>query len=226
MRFTCRVACVVLLVAIAPGPVSAQDISPERLTDLNGQMRAGDATASAELHRVAEQGNADAQAALCVYHLDNNPLAPKYEQALTWCTRSASQGNVYALGALGSMYSGGRGVEADPERATDLYLLAAELGEPLSQFHAGAMFRGNRGLGADYVRTYKWFTVFIEHLASGPYSLGREQDHEGHSKVMLQRRAAIEAKMTPGQVVEGQRLAASWSPKTWDQLSPRGAELF
>ncbi|MDD5434959.1 MAG: tetratricopeptide repeat protein [Nitrospira sp.] len=77
-------------------------------------------------HKLAEQGNAEAQHNLGVcygngYGVEKNPA-----EAVKWWLKSADQGNAKAQFSLGYCYSWGLGVEKDDERAKKWVFKALE----------------------------------------------------------------------------------------------------
>ena len=88
-----------------------------------------DPVKAAELYRMAaDQGSADAQAALAKFH-DGDGVFDDPATRVKWLRHAAQQGDARALNALGFLYERGEGVAYDPQRAAGLYIEALETGD-------------------------------------------------------------------------------------------------
>ena len=67
-----------------------------------------------EIHRRAEQGDADAQFTLGVRYANGEGVLKDDEEAVRWYRLDADQGHAFAQSLLGGMYIEGRGVLKDP----------------------------------------------------------------------------------------------------------------
>ncbi len=65
----------------------------------------------------------------------------------------------------------------------------------------------------DYVQAHKWFNL------SASRSQGDLREYS------VKNRDASEEIMTPAQVVEAQKLAREWKPKTWEELSQQKGDF-
>ena len=92
-----------------------------------GKIQPGD------LHRMAEQGNPEAQFLLGTLYRSGDGVLQNDKQAVDWFQRAADQGYVRALSALGSSYWSGRGVPQDYARAYFWYELALAEGDQNSK---------------------------------------------------------------------------------------------
>jgi hypothetical protein len=77
------------------------------------------------LRKAAEQGNANAQAALGMMYANGQGVPQDYAQALFWYRKAAEQGESSAQNNLGVMYANGQGVPRSNVIAYALYNLAA-----------------------------------------------------------------------------------------------------
>ncbi|WP_240535682.1 tetratricopeptide repeat protein [Bradyrhizobium sp. STM 3809] len=121
-----------------------------------------------------------------------------YLRAAALLAPIAHRGDPRAMTALGYMYGHGFGVPQSYESAVELYIAAAESGEPAAQYLLGLSYDKGHGVGQDDVLAYKWLSLAA---AAAP----------GHQREpYLRIRDAVAFKMSPDEVVEGQRLALEW----------------
>ncbi len=125
-----------------------------------------------------------------------------YATALKEWRPLAEQGHATAQFALGAMYSSGQHVPQDYAEAVKWYRLAAEQGQADAQHDLGLMYYFGHGVPQDYVQAHMWYSLAAER--SSP-SEDRDQ--------LISYRDEVEAKMSPDQVAEAQRLAREWKPK-------------
>ncbi len=114
----------------------------------------------------------------------------------------AEQGVADAQFNLGDMYFYGQGVPQDYAEAVKWYRLAAEQGQADAQIALGFMYYFGHGVPQDYVQAHMWYS-----LAAERSSPGEDRDQ------LISYRDEVEAKMSPDQVAEAQRLAREWKPK-------------
>ncbi|MFZ1917410.1 MAG: GAF domain-containing protein [Terriglobales bacterium] len=86
-----------------------------------------------DLHKLAEQGDAEAQFMLGTLYRNGDGVLQNDTQAIEWFQRAAEQGYVRALSALGSSYWAGRGVRQDYSQAYFWYELALAKGDQNSK---------------------------------------------------------------------------------------------
>ena len=93
-----------------------------------------DPVRAAELYRMAaDQGSADAEAALAKLH-EGDGVFDDPAARVKWLRHAAEQGEARALDALGFLHERGEGVGYDPVRAAQLYVAALETGDlPVAQ---------------------------------------------------------------------------------------------
>jgi hypothetical protein len=126
-----------------------------------------------------------------------------YVRAAKTLSHAARRGNRKAQGRLGFMYENGLGVPQAYDAAASLYIDGAIRGDPFAQSRLGLMYDKGHGVPQDFVLAYKWLN-----LAAGRASR-REREF------FLRLRDAVSSKMTPDQILEGQRLALDWRPGDW-----------
>lgn len=102
------------------------------LADFQDALSAYDAgdyeTAYEEWHALAQEGDAEAEAALAGMHLVGAGVAQDFGKAAQWYRRAAKQGHAVARLNLGDLYSTGRGVPRDYVQAYLWLGLAAAQG--------------------------------------------------------------------------------------------------
>lgn len=100
----------------------------------NNQENAENGAAVAEtplqkIHRLADEGNLEAQLALgYMYLYGENGVESNYENAFKYYEMAAAQNDKIALNNLGSLYFNGIGTEVDYAKAAELFAKAAALG--------------------------------------------------------------------------------------------------
>ena len=124
------------------------------------------------------------------------------EAAVYWYALTADQGVAHAQFRVGLMYANGRFFPQADAEAVRWYRLAAEQGYAGAQHNLGVMYETGRGIPQDDVEAHMWYQL------AAPRSSGEERD--GY----VQARDAVEERMTPGQIAEGQRRAREWMPTT------------
>ena len=115
--------------------------------------------ATEEDRRLAEQGDADAQALLAEVYYNGRGVERDYAEALRWARLAAEQGNVRGQSLLGVAYYGGNGVDRDPAEAARWARLAAEQGDAGGQVVLGALYLNGTGVPQDDVSAYVWLAL-------------------------------------------------------------------
>jgi len=123
-----------------------------------------------------------------------------YVRAVNALTPPALRGNADAQALLGFMYENGFGAPQAYDAAADLYIRAAIKGNPFAQCMLGLMYDKGHGVPQDFVLAYKWLNLAAARTAIT------------NRAYFLRLRNAVAFKMSPGQIVEGQRLALLWAP--------------
>ena len=162
-----------------------------------------------ELRKVAEQGDANAQALFMLgyAYAKGRGVPQDFAEAVKWFRLAAEQGHALAQTSLGAMYLE-QGASQDFAKAAKWLRLAAELGEPLAQAILGSVYNTGQGVVQDYVEAHKWLNL----------AAAQSSDKQ---KQFAENRDLIADKMTPQQIAEAQRLAREWKLKTWDELKKR-----
>jgi TPR repeat protein len=145
------------------------------------------------LLRAAELGDPEAQCWLGVAYDDNWYGTTDPQLAVQWFEKAAAQGHPDAQASLGQMYKDGRGVEQSYAMAAEWFRKAAEHvpnlgGAGQGRNELGLLYADGLGVPKDYVQAYMWFTL-ANSEENGKYA---------------------QAKMTPAQVSEAQRMAEEW----------------
>jgi hypothetical protein len=123
----------------------------------------------------------------------------------------AAHGNARALGRLGFQYENGFGVPQNYAAAANLYRRAAEQGDAFAQCRLGLSYDKGHGVPQDFILSYKWLDL----------AAARAPRHERDFYLRL--RDAVASKMSANEIVEGQRLALTWTA-TWTPV--RAAERY
>lgn len=119
-----------------------------------------------------------------------------YGAALGILMRLAEKGNAEAQARLGMMHETGEGVIQDYAAAMAWYLQAAEQGNATAQNNLGMMYARGLGTRKNFVEGHKWVNLAA-----------------ARKKWLMSNREYLEAKMTPEQIAEAQRLAREWQVK-------------
>jgi TPR repeat protein len=106
--------------------------------------------------REAEQGAANAQAALGAMYYLGRGVSRDYANARKWLLKAAEQGDANAQSALGSMYYSGRVVSQNHVTARKWLLKAAEQGEVNAQYLLATMYYSGYGGTQDQATARKW----------------------------------------------------------------------
>ena len=125
---------------------------------LSGELPAP-ATIDADLLRMAERGDAEAQVALGRMHAMGRGAPQNYATAVRWYETAARQGSGRALYHLGMLHYEGEGVPQNLARAAELFTQGAEAGDVASQVELGIMlFAGELG-ARNPVEGLKWLVI-------------------------------------------------------------------
>ena len=96
---------------------TAEAVSGQRAADRSSADQRAPARSLADLRKLADQGNADAQWQMGVRYHNGEGVPQDDAQAMQWFLRAAEQGNVAAQATLGAYYWAGRGVPQDLSQA-------------------------------------------------------------------------------------------------------------
>ena len=164
----------------APTPaddVQAPQVDAEETRRQELLARQAQQVATEEDRLRAEQGDADAQAAMAVAYFNGRGVDLDHEEALRWARLAADQGNPRGQGLLAVAYFQGQGVELDYDEAARWAELAAEQDNGSAQVVLGTLYMNGYGVEQDFVAAYAWLTIaasndsvaggqtMLEHLA-------------------------------------------------------------
>ncbi len=189
--------------AAAQGNMGAQTMLGWMYSSGKGVAK-DDAKAVEWFQKAAAQGNANAQNNLGVMYSNGKGVPKDAAKAVEWYRQAAAQGDANAQFNLGLMYAEGAGVPKDDVKAVEWYRQAAAQGDAFAQVNLGVMYKKGEGTGKNVVLAYAWS------------NLAAAQGNETAKK----NRDIYEARLTPNQRAEGQRLASNW--KIGDMLQASG----
>ena len=126
------------------------------------------------------------------------PTAQTAEERVEELRSQADQGHADAQYSLGVAYYNGAGVPQNATEAVRWFRLAADQGHADAQYILGIIYANGRGVPQNDVMAYMW----INFAASRSDGELRER--------LADFRDEIAARLTPDQLVEGQRLALEW----------------
>lgn len=164
----------------------------------NAYHRGDYATALHEWQPLAKQGHAVAQYYLGLLYANGQGVPKDDVQARQWYEKAAVQGHADAQVNLGILFDYGRGGPQDFKMAVRWYLRSANQGNDLAQRKLGLLYERGDGVPQDFVQAYMW------------YKLGAASGVE--AGVVL--RDALAIRMTSDQLLEAQKLAREWKPKS------------
>jgi uncharacterized protein len=179
------------------------------------------------LNKAAELGSTKAQSHLGSVYYSGYGVAQDFTQALLWYRKAAEQNDASAQFNLGNMYQRGKGVEPSEPEAIKWFTLAAEQNEDRAQNALGGIYMNRKdfaqgviwlkkaaeasntyaqadlsqayfygdGVSEDKVEAFKW--AFI----------ATEISHEEDARNL---KHAIENKLNPAQIEQGQDFAIKW----------------
>jgi TPR repeat protein len=112
---------------------AASKVSGQGATDRSSADQRPPAKSLADLRKLADRGDADAQWQLGVRYHNGEDVPRDDVQAMQWFLRAAEQGHVTAQATLGAYYWAGRGVPQDLSRAYFWSALALAQGDENSK---------------------------------------------------------------------------------------------
>ena len=124
----------------------------------------------AELRRLAEQGDVEAQDELGAMYLLGWRGAQKDDaEAVEWYRKAAEQGHADAQFTLAELYGTGRGVQENPVEAVKWLREAAKQGHVLAQNYLAQMFMLRKAADAGSVWALSKFPMFYQRLHEGEF---------------------------------------------------------
>jgi len=150
------------------------------------------------IKRAADQGHVEANLSLSLNYYNNR----NYAEAIKIWRILAEKDNPKAEDGLGGCYATGCGVEKDVNEAIKWFRKSASQGSAAGQLELGSAYLNGSGVVKDYVEAYKWLN-----LASAQGMVWARENLP-----------VIERNMTPEQIAEGQRRAASFKPRKQGDL--------
>jgi TPR repeat protein len=128
------------------------------MNSANASLARGDyAAASAEFLKLANDGNAMAQAHLGYMYYVGEGVQQDYVQAINWYRKAAVQGNRDAQYNLAVAYAFGEGTKQDYKEAATWYRRAAEQGHIIAQYSLGISYSYGEGVKQDSAEAVNWF---------------------------------------------------------------------
>ena len=144
---------------------------------------------------------------LAQLHDGGRGVAADPAEAARLYRQAAARGHAGAQVNLGRLYRDGRGVRQDDAAAVRWYQRAADQGHPFAQFNLALMYRAGDGVAQDDVAAHMWLSLAAARLA------GDEREAAAAARARaVDSRAALERRMSPGQVAAAERLARQWRP--------------
>ena len=151
----------------------------------------------------ANKGEPTAQNNLGVLYANGTGVPKDLAEGVKWYRKAADQGSALAETNLAGLYSSGHGVTQSDGDAAALYRQAAEQGYPPAQYFLGVHYAEGKGVPRDYAQAYFWLN-----LAAAYAPPGDVRDSAASN------RDAVLARLTPEQLMEQQKAAREWKPKT------------
>lgn len=143
--------------------VALADSSQADIYSANNALSRGDyETAIKEFTKLAENGDANAQANLGYMYYAGEGIAQSFENAVFWYRKAATQGNRDAQYNLAVSYAFGEGVSQDLAEAAIWYRRAAEQGHIVSQYSLGISYVYGEGVSQDSEEAAHWFKKAAE----------------------------------------------------------------
>jgi TPR repeat protein len=164
----------------------------------------------------AEQGIAEAQLNVGMLYDDGNGVTQDFAEAAKWyrlaaTNKYAEHGHAVAQYNLGALYYKGLGVPQNLTEAAKWFQLAADRGYAEAQYNLGSWYYTGTVVEQDYVRAYMWFSLARRSalITSPPVVPPVPSDVAAKSKKWCD---IITGKMSPAELTEAKRLAATWKP--------------
>jgi TonB family protein len=147
--------------------------------------------------KAAESGFIPAQSMLGVMYYRGEGTSKNPQEALRWFTKAAEANDLSGQAHLAALYYMGNGVPQDDSQAARWARKAAERNSPLAQHLLSLMYLDGRGMPADALQAIMWHTLAVK------------QDYGA----AVAAKAQVEAKTTPEQRRDAEKLASKFKPK-------------
>lgn len=196
-----RTLAAIAVVPVAIGVIGLSFSSQVR-RHIGKPAAASDAVAFQRLQVRASQGDAGAENDVGASYESGTGVARDLAQAAHWYQAAADQGFGTAQTNIGRLYAMGQGVRQDYGVAMAWFQKAAKQGDGVAMTDIGRLYGEGDGVPQDKVEALKWLD-----LAEARFSAGRIEE-PGWAK---ENRTGLAATMTPAQVAEAQRRAATVS---------------
>jgi len=167
MRSSWKIGVLVLSIVVICGAAITWPVYRARTVELK-------LAHDARVYRLgAEQGNAEAQAALGYMYFHGRGVPQDYREALGWYRRAADQGLAKAENGIAFMYYSGKGVPQDYAEALRWYRKAADQGYESAQDSLGSMYYEGKGVSQNYPEALRWYSKAAkEGYPKAEYNLG------------------------------------------------------
>ncbi len=150
-----------------------------------------------EVKAKAEAGDAESQEELGFRYDKGEGVVQDHAEAARWYRKAAEQNYADAQYNLGFCYKHGEGVAKDLVEAVKWYRKAAEQNYAKAQCNLGVCFYNGNGVAKDWVEAYRWLLL-----------AARQGDEDAKKNL-----TALERKLTPEQIAEGQKRARDFMPR-------------
>ncbi len=135
------------------------DVEKARLAERSGDFQ----TAFDEYKLDAEEGDAEAQAALAMFYAEGIIVKRDRNIANQWTIKAAKQGNKEGQYNLGLAYQLGLGnLPISPIIAFEWFLSAAKLGEMNAQYETAVAYQYGRGTTRNFEQSRHWYLMAAE----------------------------------------------------------------
>jgi len=116
----------------------------------------------ARYHKLAEQGDAEAQFRLGDLYHSGMDVPQDATEAAKWFRKAAEQGHAEAQLTLGMLYLYGRGLPEDKEEAIEWIRKSAEGGYDVAQMRLADRYYNGEGVAEDKSEAVKWYRIVAE----------------------------------------------------------------
>ena len=175
-KFGVKQACPLCRSSLLPGPEKAFEEAIQHYVVFAQLVLRGEAswsnlpaaaqlemdTAVHSLKRLAEEGFAEAQEALGLFHEKGYGVKQSSEEAVRYLVMGANQGDAEAQFNLGVMISTGCGVAQSDEESARWFKKAAEQGHPSAQMNLGQLFKLGHGVAQSFDEAARWTKLAAE----------------------------------------------------------------